>query len=252
VKYLSVKNSFWEAKNLFEEKLDDFARELGADFYGVADLTPAADFIKNQGGNSVTGYSRAVSIGIRLLDSIVNELPNRFEKSIAVNYRHHTYDIINMRLDLITSRLSSAIQNEGYTALPIPASERYDDEQICAVFSHKLAANMAGLGWIGKNCLLITPQAGPRVRWSTILTTAPINPTGKPVENRCGECTECIDTCPVSAFTGEIFKVEDDRDVRYDARKCEKYFEIMEDAGKIPVCGLCIYNCPYGRDSIKF
>ena len=40
--------------------------------------------------------------------------------------------------------------------------------------------------------------------------------------------------------------LDENRDVRYDASKCEKYFEIMEDAGKIPVCGLCIYNCPKG------
>jgi epoxyqueuosine reductase len=233
---------------LLDERLDEFAREQGADFFGVADITPAEEFIKNQGGDLVSGYPMAVSLGIILLNAIVDQLPQRFERSVAVNYRHHTYDIINLRLDLISSRISSLIQNEGYNALPIPASERYDDNELCAVFSHKLAANMAGLGWIGKSCLLITPEFGPRVRWSTILTDAPLKPTGEPLENGCGECTECIDTCPVSAFTGENFRVHENREVRYDARKCEKYFKVMEDAGKIPVCGLCIYNCPKGKE----
>jgi epoxyqueuosine reductase len=233
---------------LLDERLDEFAREQGADFFGVADITPAEEFIKNQGGDLVSGYSRAVSLGIILLNAIVDQLPQRFERSVAVNYRHHTYDIINLRLDLISSRISSLIQNEGYNALPIPASERYDDNELCAVFSHKLAANMAGLGWIGKSCLLITPKFGPRVRWSTILTDAPLKPTGEPLENGCGECTECVDTCPVSAFTGENFKSYENREVRYDARKCEKYFKVMEDAGKIPVCGLCVYNCPKGKE----
>lgn len=232
---------------MLDERLDEFARELGADFFGVADITPAEDFIQNQGGDMVMGYPRAISIGIILLDTIVDQLPQRFEKSVAVNYRHHTYDIINLRLDLISSRIGSLLQKEGHKALPIPASERYDDKELFAVFSHKLAANMAGLGWIGKSCLLITPEAGPRVRWTTILTEAPLNPTGEPLEDGCGECTDCVDTCPVSAFTGEKFRADENREVRYDARKCEKYFKVMEDAGKIPVCGLCIYNCPKGR-----
>ncbi|MGB8232557.1 MAG: 4Fe-4S double cluster binding domain-containing protein, partial [Methanobacterium sp.] len=191
---------------------------------------------------------RAVSLGIILLNAIVDQLPQRFERSVALNYRHQAYDIINLRLDLISSRISSLIQNEGYNALPIPASERYDDSELCAVFSHKLAANMAGLGWIGKNCLLITPEFGPRVRWSTVLTDAPLKPAGEPLENGYGDCTECVDTCPVSAFTGENFRSYENREVRYDARKCEKYFKVMEDAGKIPVCGLCIYNCPNGKE----
>ena len=233
---------------MLDERLDEFTRELGADFFGVADITSAEEFIKNQGGDLVSGYPRAISLGIILLNTIVDQLPQRFERSVAVNYRHHAYDVINLRLDLISSRISSLIQNEGYNALPIPASERYDDNELRAVFSHKLAANMAGLGWIGKSCLLITPEFGPRVRWSTILTDAPLKPTGEPLENGCGECTECVDTCPVSAFTGEKFRADENREVRYDARKCEKYFKVMEDAGKIPVCGLCIYNCPKGRE----
>lgn len=106
---------------------------------------------------------------------------------------------------------------------------------------------MAGLGWIGKSCLLINPEAGPRVRWTTILTDTPIEPTGVPLENNCGACTDCVDNCPVSAFTGKNFRTDEDREVRYDAKKCENYFKSMEDAGKIPVCGLCIYICPIGK-----
>lgn len=231
-----------------ENKLDKKIRELalreGADFYGVADLASANDFIQDQGGKEVASYPRAISLGIRIMDSIVDQLPHRHEKAVAVNYRHHGYDIINRRLDLLASRLSSSIQSEGFCALPIPASERYDDERICAVLSHKLAAHLAGHGWIGKSCLLITPKAGPRVRWITILTDAPLKVTGHMINEHCGDCTECVDICPVSAFTGTHFHVDDPREVRYDARKCEKY---LEDGEEGSVCGLCVYVCPHGR-----
>ncbi len=227
-----------------DKKIKELALREGADFYGVADLAPARDFIQDQGGAEVASYPRAISMGIRIMDSIVDQLPNRNEKAVAVNYRHHGYNIINKRLDLLASLLSSQIQSEGFRALPLPASERYDDERICAVLSHKLAAHLAGHGWIGKSCLLITPKAGPRVRWITILTDAPLKITGSVMDGHCGDCTECVDICPVSAFTGTPFHVNDSREVRYDARKCEKY---LEEGEEWSVCGLCVYVCPHGR-----
>ncbi|MBI5459413.1 4Fe-4S double cluster binding domain-containing protein [Methanobacterium sp.] len=232
-------------KTKLNENIKDLALKEGADFYGVADLTSARDFIRDQGGDEVASYPLAISLGIRIMDSIVDQLPHRQERKVAVNYRHHGYDIINRRLDLLASRVSSLIQNEGFHALPLPASERYDDERICAVLSHKLAARLAGHGWIGKSCLLVTPKFGPRVRWITILTDAPLEVTGRVMDEHCGECTECVDICPVSAFTGVHFKEDDPREVRYDARKCEKY---LEDGEEWAVCGLCVYVCPHGRD----
>jgi len=231
---------------LLDEWLDEFSRKLGADYYGVADLTDAEDFIFNQGKIEIKQYPRAISIGILLLDTVVDDLPRRFERSVAVNY-HHTYKITNLQLDLIASRLARTIQKQGYKALPVPASERVDDERICAVFSHKLAANLAGLGWIGKSCLLITPENGPRVRWTTILTNAPLTPNTIPLKNQCEDCRECVDICPVKAFTGSNFNRNEDREIRYDARKCEIYLNNLEKQGKLPVCGLCISQCPFGK-----
>jgi epoxyqueuosine reductase QueG len=226
-----------------DNKIREKALDEGADFYGVADLAEARDFIQDQGGEEVASYPRAISIGIRIMDSIVDQLPHRHEKGVAVNYHHHGYNIINRRLDLLASSLSSLIQSEGYSALPLPASERYDDERICAVMSHKLAAHLAGHGWIGKSCLLITPKFGPRVRWITILTDAPLEITGSPLDEHCGECTDCVDICPVSAFTGVPFSEEDPREVRYDAAKCEQYLNSGEEWS---VCGMCVYICPHG------
>lgn len=225
--------------------LEEITRKECADFFGVADLSPAKRTIDEQGGNLVSQYSRSISVGIILPYAILDELPNRQERGMAVNYRN-IYDVTNQRLDMITAKLSGLLQKEGYKALPVPASERFDDERICAVFSHKLAANLAGLGWIGKSCMLITPENGPRVRWSTVLTDAPLEVTSEPFQTQCGDCRECVDICPVNAFTGEPFREDEPREVRYDARKCEEYLSSDEDE-EWNVCGLCIYICPHGR-----
>ncbi len=229
------------------DRVRNSAEEFGVDFFGIADLSQAHDFILGQGGFDIAKYPRAISFGIILLDPIVDQLPLRAEKAVAVEYRHHAYDIVNQRLDLIASRLGSLLAAKGCQALPIPASKRVDDERICAVFSHKLAAHLAGLGWIGKSCLLITPQAGPRVRWATVLTDAPLEPTGHPMEEQCGDCQECVNVCPVGAFTGRPFREDEQRETRYDARRCEKYHKELEKMTGLGVCGMCLYVCPHGR-----
>lgn len=229
-------------------RIREIAETWGADFCGTADLSPAYETILAQGGPVIAAYPRAVSVGIVLPHAIVDQLPNRADRAAAVSYRHHSYDVINQRLDLLASIISSVLQREGFKALPVPASKRVDDERICGAFSHKLAAHLAGLGWIGKSCLLVTPDEGPRVRWATVLTDAPLTVTGKPAEERCGSCNLCVETCPVQAFTGEAFNALDPREKRYDAGKCDRYFAAMkEEAPETAVCGLCLYVCPYGK-----
>ena len=231
-----------------DDKICEVAENLGADFFGVADLAPARGFISWQGGREVAEYPRAISIGVALLDPIVNQLPRRGEKAAAMEYKHHAYDTVNGLLDIIALRLSGSLQRQGYRAFPVPASKRaVVDDRVAATFSHKLAAHLAGLGWIGKSCLLITPEAGPRVRWVTVLTDAPLHPTGSPLAERCGECRECVEICPMAAFTGRPFREDEPREARYDARKCEQYLKDLEEKTGYGVCGMCLYVCPHGR-----
>lgn len=232
---------------ILNKKIEDLSKQFGITYFGVADLSIAQDAVIEQGGGIVSRYPYSISLGIPLLKDIVDQLPNRHQRAVVLNYSHHAYDVINQRLDITASIISSFIQNEGYRVLPIPAAERVDDERICASFSHKLGARLAGLGWIGKSCLLVTPQHGPRVRWTSILTDAPLQPTGIPMEEKCDTCKECVDICPTKAFTGRNFCIGEPREIRYDARKCEKYFEVMKAERQISVCGMCLYICPFGR-----
>ena len=230
-----------------DNQLDVLAKTLGADFFGVADLSDAHDAILDQGGAGIAKYPRAISIGISLFDDIVDRLPQRLEGAVAIDYRHHCYDVINQRLDNITSRLSSILQGDGYRVFPVPASKRVNDETLSGLFSHKMAAHLAGLGWIGKSCLLVTPENGTRVRWATVLTDAPLNVTGEPMSEQCGNCNQCVEICPVKAFTGEPYRTGEPRETRYDASKCDRYFDWLEEKGKLSVCGMCLYICPIGR-----
>ena len=232
---------------LLSSRVSELARSHGADFVGIADLSIARSQISDQGGEWIATFPNCISVGMHLLSSIVDQLPRREEAAVRIAYRHHAFEVINPRLDLIAMRLAAHLENRGYGAYPVPASKRIDDVRQCGQFSHKLAAHLAGLGWIGKSCLLVTPRRGPRVRLATVLTDAPLEPTGDIADEGCGDCTECIDICPVKAFTGRPFQAGEPREARYDAGKCHRYHKSLEEKHGSGVCGLCVQVCPIGR-----
>lgn len=234
---------------LFQVELERKAKELGSELFGVADLTVAQDFVCNQGGEYLRKFPRAISIGMQLVDPIVDELRRHGNPFAIFTYRAH-YTAVNSRLDHIGLLLAKKIQAHGDNAYPIPASQNIDQNRLIGVISHKLAAHLAGLGWIGKSCLLITPNHGPRVRFTTVLTDAPLT-AGSPIEARCGDCREWVTICPVKAFTGTSFRPSDPREVRFKAQLCRNYEKKRKATVGEELCGLCVYVCPYGDPASK-
>ena len=235
--------------DMLNNELKDYSMSLGIDLFGVADISKASDFVRKQGGEHVAGFPRAVSLGVRLIDDVIDQLYNHQDIVTISSYRG-VYDAANMTLDRAVLLVAKKIQDAGYRSYPIPASSMLNNDNLEAVFSHKLAAHLAGLGWIGKNCLLVTPQFGPRLRLATILTDAPLQ-TGVPIANGCGPCTECVDICPSKAIKGVLFSPDEPRDNRVDALKCDLYTsERMEKFGNAN-CGLCVHICPWGTKKLQ-
>jgi len=230
----------------FQASLERAAREHGADLFGVADLTSVIDFICRQGGERLREFPRAISIGIRLTDAVVNEL-HRHDDPAAILPYETEYFSVNSRLDNAAALLTKTIQEEGYLAYAIPASQTIDSDTLTGLISHKLVANLAGLGWIGKSCLLITRNYGPRVRLSSVLTDAPLT-TGARMGIGCNDCDACVRICPVTAFTGAPFNSLEPREVRFDANLCSDYMKKRAGPlGEEGLCGLCLYICPCSR-----
>jgi epoxyqueuosine reductase len=229
------------------EAVKEVIRSFYLDYIGFADLSSYEMDLVKQGGNILRGYKNGISLGLLIPNSIVDLLPERADANVACEYRRQGYDVLNDRLNMAASVVSSFLNGRGYRTLPVPAADRTDVEKALPTVSHKTIAHIAGLGWIGKNCLLITPEHGPRLRLISLLTEAPLETVNNPLEQRCGECRRCVEICPVQAIKGKNYVNGAPREERFDFKKCNDYFDNLKKTEQYAVCGLCLYVCPFGR-----
>jgi len=150
------------------------------------------------------------------------------------------HKLIRKRLAQLAAKIDEAVSGYDYRAFvdSAPVLER-------------ALAQRAGLGWIGKNNMLIHPKAGSFFFLGEIFTSAPL-PVDAPFEtDHCGSCSACLDLCPTDAFAGPH---------KLDARRCISYLTI-ELKGSIPEelrplmgnrvfgCDDCQLVCPWQKFS---
>lgn len=225
------------------------AKQLGAYRVGIASLEDDAvsAAVRAQGDEKLAAFPRAVSMAFRLQDTVVSRLPEEHRVPlVAKTYGFHVYAAVNGLLDQAATLVAAALQDAGGAAMSIPTSLAVDAAGYRGPLSHKLVARMAGLGWIGRSCLLVTPGAGPRVRLVTVLTDAPLA-AGGPLARDCGACTLCVEACPAGAFTGRPFDLTEPIDSRMDVAACRHYREEAGRESGTEICGVCVAICPHGR-----
>ncbi|MFH2046030.1 MAG: 4Fe-4S double cluster binding domain-containing protein [Pseudomonadota bacterium] len=234
--------------NEYTKRIKSKILDWGADLVGVADAEPLRE-LKVNPPDLLDGFTHAVSIAIQLPVAVFETITDKPTPVYSAIYK-----TANSILDELAYRTSVLLQKDGYLSLPVPASQILDRKNWYAAISHKAVARMAGLGWQGKNLLLITPQFGSRVRLVTILTQAPLT-ADTPMENRCGSCMLCRNSCPVQAIRGvnTADHYKDREEALHFSRCVEK---LMEEYAKLPdigapICGICIKVCPFGRKTGK-
>ena len=151
-------------------------------------------------------------------------------------------------LEVVVSEIENVLQISHAKYWVPPVAQRNETE-LLAPFSFKSAAAHAGIGWFGKNDVIITEKFGPRVRLSAILINE-VFEYGQPItRGRCPEdCTKCVDICPCKALKNRQWTLEMDRGEIIDYQRCNRMRSAyIKKLGRKNACGLCLAVCPVGR-----
>jgi ferredoxin len=213
-----------------KETLKKFSLDIGIELFGIADIAPIRDefLLEEDLKNSL---HRGIALGKRVLDTVLADIDDRPTALYLQHYRQ-----LNFFLDRAAFLLAVFIRDQGFKALPIAASQIIDWENQRAHLSHKKVGRLAGLGWIGRNNLLVHPEYGSQFRLATVLTDMPLEPD-QALDRDCGGCFNCLTSCPAAAIRPSR---ED-----FDHLACFEKLKEFRRSGVVGqfICGVCVKAC---------
>jgi epoxyqueuosine reductase len=265
---MSVKSDSWPSGSL-DARVRDAARAYGFDAVGVAraDEPLGKDFARYEAflaagmhgempwlaadaevrrrldtSSILEGARSVICVGRRYSRARADEAnDSETARSIARYARGRDYHN-GLRKKL--RQLAAFVRRLGTDEAPVRARPLVDDAPIL----ERAWAARAGLGFVGKNGMLIVPGQGSLLVLGEVVTTLALTPD-TPMGERCGACTRCLDACPTGAFPKPFV---------LDARRCVSYLTI-EQRGPIPAelregvgehvfgCDDCQTVCPFNQ-----
>lgn len=184
------------------DEVKNLAIELRADLVGVC----SAENLVEGRGNLFEIMPDAKALVIIALEHFEPVLDSENLQMIQYNV-HQLYH----EIDRILYGLSKFLTRKGFKAVPIPAYLPVDMDKgsgLIGEVSLRHAAQCAGLGEIGLNRLVITPEYGPRVRLGGLITNAALDPDEPFKGKLCNreDCAICVKSCPAGAISmqGEV------------------------------------------------
>ncbi len=196
-----------ELNQIWEQRI----REKGTDFVHFVDASvlPA---------EAVSGYTCAVLFGKALSKEYLSDMRAEREP------KSREFGNTERKMDALAVKLAGWLEAEGYKSA---AKFKF------GTLPHKTVALRAGLGFIGKNNLLVNGVHGCALVLGKVLTDAPFVTMSTPVqEPQCGECRACADACPTGALPGTPWSIGTTRDQILTRKLCT-------------MCLKCMVHCPY-------
>lgn len=230
------------------ESLRAYILGLGADLAGFADLAALPADLR-------CDLPYGIAMGIAIDPTVIPLIPAQ-----ATMEYFDEYQGINERLDEIVLTIENRLLNQGYAAVAQTVDyvkrQRAQNEprpDSRALMPHKTIATLSGLGWIGKNSLLITERYGSAVRISSVLTDAPLAVSNAKYRCLCGPCRVCGEACPGHAIRGRVWTADTDRDELIDFSACRETVKKRGESLGIDhgACGICMAVCPHTQRYVR-
>lgn len=280
--------------NNLKEQLRNICFACDMDFFGVGPVERWSGApVGHRPVDLLPNAKCVIVIGVRIPEGCIREnmMAYRGERSGIFPYMLFGYNMLNDMLEEACRQMSDRLNQEGCLVFLPPASVGREEDRMMGIISNRHSAVAAGLAEFGLNGLALTPQAGPRVRWSVIVTDAELE--ADPLYHGpklCQGCFHCAEICPTQAFNREEFwnfKIGD-KDCtycklsRYVCRTAQtglskgssgrlqkeinpEELTVVEDWRKMvrlddkwnrlervaAMCGRCMIECPVGREERK-
>ena len=229
------------------EEIERLTRSLGAEVYGVAsaveyeamfpDKPKPAAFVKDAKSVIVFGLPFEPGTITSVLNPGLAGLKRKAAEGVTASnaqpigaeryFLEEENAMLSREVQLIGYQVAKRLRNLGYLAFYLPPSKQ-DTRFRTAPFYHTPAMYLAGMGTLGLNCSILTPEFGPRVWVTSVITDCRLS-CGKPMaEEMCTRCNLCVDNCPIDALDGKGWK---------NPFACASY----------GCCSTCIAICPVGK-----
>ncbi|KMY53126.1 hypothetical protein AC623_03305 [Bacillus sp. FJAT-27231] len=199
---------------LLKQEIIEYSREIGIDKIGFASAAPFIELKDRLLRQQELGYQSGFEekdINKRVDPSFIFDEP-RSIIAIALAYPSKMKETVKGRKGerrgvfcraswgedyhtILRDRLGKL---EAFIAAKVPDA-RFRSMVDTGELSDRAVAERAGIGWSGKNSSIITPEFGSYVYLGEMITNLPFEPD-RPIENRCGTCTKCLDACPTGAL----------------------------------------------------
>jgi epoxyqueuosine reductase QueG len=227
--YKSVKSNPTQPKTKAPPELFDdlkaFLLGLGASSVGFTQV-PERWIFKNK---SIL-YTNAIALSMEMDKPRIETAPSQDGLEAVIE--------IYRDLGIIANKGARYLRKRGYGAHaghPLMGSALYPP-----------LAQLAGLGWLGANGMIITPEHGPRVRLATIYTSIENLPLSTQndhqwVEEYCAACQICVRECPVEAILPKPIRSENGQITFVSNKRCFPYFSDYYG------CSVCISVCPLSK-----
>ena len=230
-----------------KEELRAEASRLGIDLFGVASALDLGDAPPGHGPTDIIpGAGSVIVLGLKMLDAQTDLLPLEGDAAStsprqAMFSGHNAF--LSQKLDGAGYGLSRLLEGRGFRAYhQLASTGGIDGRFLTGLLSLKHIAVRAGMGVIGRSSLLVTPQYGPRVRLTAVVTDAALDPDEPLKEDYCSGCSgPCISQCPAYALQ----KPAEGTPYQINRFACQQYLTTR------PSCSICLKVCPVGDRRVR-